>query len=102
MYKIIEVHSINKGKVHSVNKVYWYFIVTFNTISVKSWMSALLENTEKFICLQPICNKIEHTNKYTSPRAVFKLKISVVIDIDCIGMCISNYHMITTTTAPSV
>ena len=32
--------------------------------------------------------------------AAFELTTSVVIGTDCIGSCKSNYHIITTTTAP--
>jgi hypothetical protein len=33
-------------------------------------------------------------------RAGFELTALVVIGTDCIGSCKSNYHMLTTTTAP--
>ena len=36
--------------------------------------------------------------EYNSPWAGFELTTSVVIDIDCIGSCKSNYRTITTTT----
>jgi hypothetical protein len=39
---------------------------------------------------------------YTSPWSRFKLTTSVVIGTDCIGSCKSNYHTITTTTAPFI
>ena len=35
---------------------------------------------------------------YTSPWSRFELSTSVVIGIDCIGSCKSNYHTITATT----
>ena len=38
--------------------------------------------------------------EYTSPWAAYELKTLVVIGTDCIGSCKSNYHTITTTTAP--
>ena len=38
--------------------------------------------------------------EYTSPWVQFKLTTSVVIGTDCIGSYKSNYHTITTTTAP--
>jgi hypothetical protein len=41
-----------------------------------------------------------HIMLYTSPWARFELTTSVVIGTDCIGSCKSNYHTITTTTAP--
>jgi hypothetical protein len=37
---------------------------------------------------------------YTSPWAGFELATLKVIGSDCIGSCKSNYHTITTTTAP--
>jgi len=37
---------------------------------------------------------------YTSPWSRFELTTSVVIGTDCIGSCKSNYHRITTMTAP--
>jgi hypothetical protein len=38
---------------------------------------------------------------YTSPLTRFELTTSLVIGIDCIGSCKSNYHTITATTAPT-
>jgi len=38
---------------------------------------------------------------YTSPWTEFELTTLVVIGTDCKGSCKSNYHTITTTTAPS-
>ena len=40
--------------------------------------------------------------EYTFPWAGFKLTTVVVIDTDCIGSCKSTYHMIMTTTAPTM
>ena len=40
--------------------------------------------------------------EYTSLWAGFELTTTVMISIDCTGSCKSNYHTITTTTAPSV
>jgi hypothetical protein len=37
--------------------------------------------------------------EYTSPLTGFKLTTLVVIGTDCTGICKSNYHTITTTTA---
>jgi hypothetical protein len=54
--------------------------------------SIAMENLN-FIC-------IKWNKAYTSPWAGFKLTNLVVIGIDCIGSCTSNYHTITTTTAP--
>jgi hypothetical protein len=40
--------------------------------------------------------------EYTSPWMGFDLTTSVVIATDCTGSCKSNYHAITTTTAPCI
>ena len=40
--------------------------------------------------------------EYISPSAGFKVTTLVVLSTDCIGSCKSNYHMITTITAPSI
>ena len=44
--------------------------------------------------------KLYHIMLYTSPLSRFELTTSVVIGIDCMGSCKSNYHTITITTAP--
>ena len=76
------------------------FNATFNNISVISWQSVLL--VEKTTDMPQVTNK--HYNimliEYTSPWAGFKLTMIVVIGTDCTGNCKSNYHKITTTTAP--
>ena len=43
---------------------------------------------------------LSHNVVYTLPWSRFELTTSVVIGTDCIGSCKSNYHTITTTTAP--
>ena len=48
----------------------------------------------------PICCKSYHIMLYTSPWSRFELTTWVVICIDCIGSCKSNYHTITATTTP--
>ena len=73
------------------------FNATFNNISVVFWRWVLLveetwENHRNFIkwcCIE-----------YTSPWTVFELTTSMVIGTDCVGSCKSNYHAITTMTAP--
>jgi hypothetical protein len=45
-------------------------------------------------------DKLYHIMLYTSPWSRFELTTSVVIGTDCISSCKSNYHTITTTTAP--
>jgi len=80
------------------------FNATSNNISVILWLSVFFGggNQRK----PPACQKTQ-TNfftlcciEYTSPRAGLELTTLVVIDTDCTGSCKSNYHMITTTTAP--
>jgi hypothetical protein len=55
---------------------------------------------EKTTDLSQVADKLYHM-LYTSPWLRFELTTSVVISTDCIGSCKSNYHTITTTTAPA-
>ena len=59
------------------------------------------EYLEKNTDLPQVTNKLYHM-MYTSPCSRFELTVSVVIGIDCICSCKSNYHTITATTAPEV
>ena len=61
------------------------FNATFNNISVITWRSDLL---------------MEETGLSAENWAGFELTALVVIDTDCTGSCISNYHTIKTTTTP--
>ena len=71
---------------------------TFNTITFTSWQSILLE--EETADLSQVTDKLYHIMLFTSPWSRFELTMSKVIGTDCIGSCKTNYHTITTTTAP--
>ena len=80
---------------------------TFITISVISWRSVLLLE-ETAVLRENFQSVASHWQNLitlcciecTSQWAGFKLTTLVVIGTDCIGSCKSNYHTITTTTAP--
>ena len=80
---------------------------TFNNISDISWLSVLfVEETEvpgekQKTCRKSLTNFItQGCIEYTWPWARFELTTLVVVVIDCKGSWKSNYHTITTTTAP--
>ena len=82
------------------------FNATFNNISVISWWSVLsVEETdghgENHQNLSQVTDKLYHIMLYTMSWSRFELKTSVVIGIDCIGSCKSNYRTIMATTVPS-
>jgi len=82
---------------------------TFNNLSVISWRSDLLleETGEPGKNLRPVAKSLDKLYcimlyRVHLARARFELTILVVKGTDCIGSCKSNYHAITTTTAPPV
>ena len=59
-----------------------------------------MEDTEKTTDLSQVTDKLYLIMLYTSPLEGFELTTFVIIGTDCIGSCKSNYHTITTMTAP--
>ena len=77
----------------------------FNYIMAVCFIGGGNRSTQR---IQPTCYKsLTKFNticciEFTSPLAEFELTILVMIGTDCICSCKSNYHTITTTTAPLV
>jgi len=79
------------------NIQYFSYIVTVSFIGGGNQSTCRKPQT----CRKSLTNFITQCCiKYTSPSAGFKLTMLVVIGTDCIVSYKSNYHMITTMTAP--
>ena len=84
--------------------VFMVFNATFSNISVILQRSVLLvEETGVLGENRAVAShwQFYHIMLYTSPWSGFELT-SVVIGMDCIGSCKSNYHVIMATTAPYI
>jgi hypothetical protein len=98
-----------KGRFLKKPRNYIYYMVMVFNIQYFSYimMVSFIGRGNQSTGRKPLtCRKLQ-TNfiiqcciKYTSPSVGFKLAMLVVIGTDCIGSYKSNYHMITTMTAP--
>ena len=95
-------HSVTVIKRESGSRgLEWVFSDTFNNISLISWWSVLVEKTrvprENYRPAASHWQTLSHNalSSTTSPWAGFELTTLMVIGIDCICSCNSNYHTIT-------
>ena len=81
----------------------WCLNATFNNISVISSLSVLLvEETRGFgENHRPVAHYWQTLSHYVVYPALIGIRTSVVIGTDCTGSYKSNYHAITTMTAPT-
>ena len=85
------------------------FNTTFDNISAISWWSVLLMEETGVLSKKPTTRRKSLTNfitqcsiEYTSPCTGIESTTLVVTGTDCTGSCKSNYHTITTKTAPEL
>ena len=93
---LISILRIIYGVYHHFQQHFSY-IVAVSFIGGGNWSTRRKPST----CRHSLTNFITWCcNEYASPWTGFELTTLVVIGTDCTGSCKSNYHAITTTTAP--
>jgi hypothetical protein len=93
---MLQLSVNNHTEAFIFHKVSWFMVLnaTFNNISGGGNQSTQRKPPTNFITY--CC--IEYTSQWTG----FELTTLVVISTNCTGCCNSNYHTITTTTAPAL